>query len=186
MYLFELHSCRTTVCKAAVTGCPFRFGRHGYPDKKRVFIFNGDYVDRGSWGVELLTLLTCLKLACPTRWGPGYGGKGRSCWSTCNSRAWCPSAIDIRPSLSALSTALVWAFQCIRTCIPSIAALLLTKEGVAALGPLSTTVTLSCATPITHRSMFMLRGNHESSTCTKYYGYQAEVKAKYEKAAKVG
>ncbi len=59
-----------------MTGCPFRFGRLGYPDKKRVFVFNGDYVDRGSWGVELLTLLTCLKLACPTRWGAGAGVVG--------------------------------------------------------------------------------------------------------------
>jgi hypothetical protein len=74
----------------------------GNPSPTRIFVFNGDYVDRGSWGVELLALLCCLKCALPC-------------------------------------------------CV------------------------------------YLLRGNHESSTCTKYYGYSQEIRAKYEKQqAKVG
>jgi serine/threonine-protein phosphatase 5 len=30
-----------------------------------VFIFNGDYVDRGAWGVETLLLLAAWKWALP-------------------------------------------------------------------------------------------------------------------------
>ncbi|GLC44111.1 hypothetical protein PLESTB_000927800 [Pleodorina starrii] len=71
----------------------------GYPSPTRIFVFNGDYVDRGSWGVELITLLCCLKCAAP-------------------------------------------------------------------------------------KHVYLLRGNHESSTCTKYYGYSQEIRAKYEKQAK--
>jgi len=66
----------------------------GYPNEQRIYIFNGDYVDRGSWGVELMALLLCLKLALP-------------------------------------------------------------------------------------RYVYLLRGNHESSTCTQYYGFKGEVEAKY-------
>ncbi|EFJ50937.1 hypothetical protein VOLCADRAFT_103728 [Volvox carteri f. nagariensis] len=71
----------------------------GYPSPTRVLVFNGDYVDRGSWGVELLTLLCCLKCAAPN-------------------------------------------------------------------------------------SVYLLRGNHESSSCTKWYGYSQEVRAKYDKQSK--
>lgn len=60
----------------------------------------GDYVDRGAWGVELLTLLVCLKLALPA---------------------------------------------CVH----------------------------------------LLRGNHESAMCTKYYGFMGEVQAKYAERSKV-
>eukprot|EP00798_Chlamydomonas_sp_ICE-L_P022369 gene22369-29472_t len=35
----------------------------GYPSEERVFVFNGDFVDRGSWGLETLILLVSLKLA---------------------------------------------------------------------------------------------------------------------------
>jgi serine/threonine-protein phosphatase 5 len=30
-----------------------------------MYVFNGDFVDRGAWGLETLILLTCLKLALP-------------------------------------------------------------------------------------------------------------------------
>ncbi|GIL70676.1 hypothetical protein Vretifemale_1400 [Volvox reticuliferus] len=71
----------------------------GYPSPTRILVFNGDYVDRGSWGVELLALLCCLKCAAP-------------------------------------------------------------------------------------KSVYLLRGNHESSSCTKWYGYSQEIRAKYEKQSK--
>ncbi|KAG2485825.1 hypothetical protein HYH03_015408 [Edaphochlamys debaryana] len=71
----------------------------GPPGPSRVYVFNGDYVDRGSWAVELLALLVALKLAAP-------------------------------------------------------------------------------------KHVVLLRGNHESSTCTKYYGYSQEVRAKYDKQSK--
>ncbi|GBF98615.1 hypothetical protein Rsub_10804 [Raphidocelis subcapitata] len=66
----------------------------GQPGKERVFVFNGDFVDRGAWGVETLALLLAWKVALP-------------------------------------------------------------------------------------RHVFLLRGNHESTYCTKYYGFQGELTAKY-------
>ncbi|KAL6776700.1 hypothetical protein ACKKBF_B30600 [Auxenochlorella protothecoides x Auxenochlorella symbiontica] len=37
----------------------------GYPSPTSLFIFNGDFVDRGSWGLETLLLLLAWKLAAP-------------------------------------------------------------------------------------------------------------------------
>lgn len=37
----------------------------GRPSKGNLFIFNGDYVDRGAWGLETLTLFLAWKLVCP-------------------------------------------------------------------------------------------------------------------------
>jgi serine/threonine-protein phosphatase 5 len=37
----------------------------GAPSSKVLYIFNGDFVDRGAWGMETLVLLCCLKLAMP-------------------------------------------------------------------------------------------------------------------------
>eukprot|EP00871_Galdieria_phlegrea_P000960 jgi/Galph1/1865/GphlegSOOS_G545.1 len=37
----------------------------GYPSKQNTLVFNGDYVDRGSWGVEVLLILCLLKLLEP-------------------------------------------------------------------------------------------------------------------------
>lgn len=37
----------------------------GYPSEHQLFCFNGDFVDRGAWGLETLVLLACLKLALP-------------------------------------------------------------------------------------------------------------------------
>ncbi|GJQ12792.1 hypothetical protein GpartN1_g4583.t1 [Galdieria partita] len=39
----------------------------GYPNCKNTLLFNGDYVDRGSWGVEVLLILCLLKLWEPRR-----------------------------------------------------------------------------------------------------------------------
>jgi len=39
----------------------------GYPSSKNALVFNGDYVDRGSWGVEVLLILCLLKLWEPHR-----------------------------------------------------------------------------------------------------------------------
>ncbi|KAF6259550.1 Metallo-dependent phosphatase-like protein [Scenedesmus sp. NREL 46B-D3] len=41
------------------------FELYGQPSADRVFIFNGDYVDRGAWGVETLLLLAAWKWALP-------------------------------------------------------------------------------------------------------------------------
>lgn len=67
----------------------------GPPGAGRCYVFNGDYVDRGSWGLEVLLLLAAWKLAAPAG------------------------------------------------------------------------------------SVSMLRGNHESSTCTLIYGFRSELAAKY-------
>jgi len=34
----------------------------GYPSKDRIFVFNGDYVDRGAWGLETFLLLLAWKV----------------------------------------------------------------------------------------------------------------------------
>ena len=34
----------------------------GFPSEERVFVFNGDYVDRGAWGLETLLLLLAWKV----------------------------------------------------------------------------------------------------------------------------
>ena len=66
----------------------------GAPGPTRHFIFNGDFVDRGAWGLETLAVLAAWKLAAP-------------------------------------------------------------------------------------RAVTLLRGNHESATCTAMYGFRAELAAKY-------
>ncbi|KAK9867191.1 hypothetical protein WJX84_006772 [Apatococcus fuscideae] len=37
----------------------------GAPSSSRLYVFNGDFVDRGAWGLETLMLLACWKLALP-------------------------------------------------------------------------------------------------------------------------
>jgi serine/threonine-protein phosphatase 5 len=37
----------------------------GFPSSSNRFLFNGDFVDRGSWGFETVMTLICIKLACP-------------------------------------------------------------------------------------------------------------------------
>ncbi|CAJ2635966.1 unnamed protein product [Trifolium pratense] len=37
----------------------------GYPSKDRIFVFNGDYVDRGAWGLETFLLLLAWKVFMP-------------------------------------------------------------------------------------------------------------------------
>eukprot|EP01023_Acetabularia_acetabulum_P006508 TRINITY_DN12704_c0_g2_i1.p1 TRINITY_DN12704_c0_g2~~TRINITY_DN12704_c0_g2_i1.p1 ORF type:complete len:417 (-),score=75.81 TRINITY_DN12704_c0_g2_i1:96-1346(-) len=39
----------------------------GDPCETNLFVWNGDYVDRGAWGVELLTLLLCWKIVLPEK-----------------------------------------------------------------------------------------------------------------------
>ncbi|KAF8068462.1 PP7 [Scenedesmus sp. PABB004] len=41
------------------------FELFGHPSAERVYVFNGDYVDRGAWGVETLALLLAWKVALP-------------------------------------------------------------------------------------------------------------------------
>lgn len=40
----------------------FLFKNAGYPDEDRFFVFNGDYVDRGAWGLEVFLLLLAWKV----------------------------------------------------------------------------------------------------------------------------
>ena len=42
-----------------------RFESVGEPSDKLHLVFNGDYVDRGAWGLETLLLLLAWKLAAP-------------------------------------------------------------------------------------------------------------------------
>ncbi|KAF7829086.1 serine/threonine-protein phosphatase 7 [Senna tora] len=37
----------------------------GYPAQNRIFVFNGDYVDRGAWGLEIFLLLLAWKVFMP-------------------------------------------------------------------------------------------------------------------------
>lgn len=39
----------------------------GFPGEKRVFVFNGDYVDRGAWGLETFLMLLAWKVMLPHR-----------------------------------------------------------------------------------------------------------------------
>eukprot|EP00882_Tetradesmus_deserticola_P015886 GHRQ01016942.1.p1 GENE.GHRQ01016942.1~~GHRQ01016942.1.p1 ORF type:complete len:379 (+),score=143.35 GHRQ01016942.1:179-1315(+) len=75
------------------------FELFGHPSTDKVYIFNGDYVDRGAWGVETLLLLLAWKWALP-------------------------------------------------------------------------------------HNVLLLRGNHETNTITRIYGFYAELKAKYGAASK--
>jgi len=37
----------------------------GLPSEQKPFLFNGDFVDRGSWSIEVITLLYCMKIRYP-------------------------------------------------------------------------------------------------------------------------
>lgn len=40
----------------------------GLPSEKRFFVFNGDYVDRGAWGIETFMLLLAWKVCIYLIW----------------------------------------------------------------------------------------------------------------------
>lgn len=39
----------------------------GFPSENRIFVFNGDYVDRGAWGLETFVILLAWKIVFPNR-----------------------------------------------------------------------------------------------------------------------
>ncbi|KAL4369147.1 hypothetical protein GQ457_05G005870 [Hibiscus cannabinus] len=45
----------------------FLFQDAGFPSENRIFVFNGDYVDRGAWGLETFLLLLAWKVFMPHR-----------------------------------------------------------------------------------------------------------------------
>ncbi|KAK1307331.1 Serine/threonine-protein phosphatase 7 [Acorus calamus] len=45
----------------------FLLGDAGFPSERRFFVFNGDYVDRGAWGLETFVLLLAWKIYLPNR-----------------------------------------------------------------------------------------------------------------------
>lgn len=49
-----------------------------------------------------------------------------------------------------------------------------------------TLVLLACWKWVLPNNIYLLRGNHESMYCTKYYGFHQELTAKYPKEAQVG
>ena len=54
--------------------------KNGNPSKDRIYVFNGDFVDRGAWGIETLILLCCWKLALPSHF---YMLRGNHETATC-------------------------------------------------------------------------------------------------------
>merc|ERR1719329_908897 len=42
------------------------FKINGFPSESNPYLFNGDFVDRGSFSVETVTTLLAIKIACPT------------------------------------------------------------------------------------------------------------------------
>lgn len=41
------------------------FSEFGFPEQKRLYLFNGDFVDRGSFSAEVMIALLCYKVASP-------------------------------------------------------------------------------------------------------------------------
>ena len=50
------------------SSCPaFRLDLVGLPCDSRAYVFDGDFVDRGAWGLEVVLLLAAWKVAAPRR-----------------------------------------------------------------------------------------------------------------------
>lgn len=43
------------------------FNKNGYPSEKHMYLFNGDFVDRGSWSTEIAVVLYCYKILYPSK-----------------------------------------------------------------------------------------------------------------------
>lgn len=57
--------CRAGLIRVLLPANHCSFGLVGYPSPSKCFVFNGDFVDRGAWGLEILLLLAALKVAAP-------------------------------------------------------------------------------------------------------------------------
>lgn len=87
-----------------------RFEVAGLPAADRMFIFDGDYVDRGAWGLEIVLLLAAWALAAPRaaylvrgNHESKYTAGGRAGCAVCAWRA-CRMQRDGKCALSPLGT----------------------------------------------------------------------------------
>lgn len=138
----------------------------GNPSASNVLVFNGDFVDRGAWCAAAASKPLLLRLPCHLL--------RPSCCSS-NGRA-----VMLRYSLSNRCQLLSCRHSAAARSIhqgPSL--LVLPALPVRGLETLVLLAAWKLALP---RSIFLLRGNHESATCTLMYGFKGELTAKYGKS----